>query len=74
MANILPTDICKLDPQVKVLNVNITPSNREYYRYVIVREWNDDLWFYAFANSLSMATRICREIENGVVLAIENCK
>lgn len=70
--NKLATSLEHFDTPIKVKNVCITKSNRQQYLYVIIREHENDYYFYDFANSLTMATRACREIENGLVITMDN--
>ena len=43
------------------------------YKYIIVREVNNEYWFYDFANNLFLASRIATfELENGIVIELEN--
>lgn len=56
---------------VQVNNICITSADRENYKYVVAREvgYEDTkLWFYCFANSLQQASRVCREIGNGIII------
>lgn len=65
--------IIENSPQIKVKNVCICPSNREMYKYIIVREVDDVYWFYDFANNLFLASRIATfELGNGIVIELEN--
>ena len=65
--------ITENSPQIKVKNVCICPSNREMYKYIIVREVNNEYWFYEFANNLFLASRTATfELNNGIVIELEN--
>lgn len=66
-------NITENSPKIKVKNVCICPSNREMYKYIIVREVNDEYWFYGFANNLFLASRTATfELNNGIVIELEN--
>jgi len=61
----------------KVRNVCITKENREYYKYIVIRECENyrgvmEYWYYMFTNDLYEATMAMREIGNGIVLELEN--
>lgn len=57
--------------KTKIKNICITSENRNNYKYIIVRECGNDLWFYDFSNDLQSASRICREIQNGLVYELD---
>ena len=65
--------ITENSPKIYVRNVHITDSDREEYKYIIVREVNNVFWFYGFANNLFMASRTASfELHNGIVVELEN--
>ena len=65
-------DILSNTPKTKVRKVCITKSDYEIYKYVIIREVNDEYWFYDFANNLLLATETALNLGNGRVIEIEN--
>lgn len=64
--------ITENSPQIKVKNICICPSNREMYKYIIVREVNDEYWFYGFANNLFLASKTAFDLNNGRLIELEN--
>jgi len=63
---------------IKVKNVFITDTTRNYYKYIVVRECENqttgetEYWYYNFTNDLYSATMMCRETGNGIVLELQN--
>lgn len=58
--------------KIKALNVTIDDSDRAKYKYIILREYEGEYWYYSMTNDLLNASAIIKEITNGVVVELRD--